>query len=88
MNSKTTPPRVAGTARIEAFSDGVIAIIVTLLIFEVRVPPLNDLSSSRRDGAGGAVGHRPQVHQFRHQLLYGRHLLGESPSLLSSHHRL
>ncbi|MGH2523848.1 MAG: TMEM175 family protein, partial [Anaerolineales bacterium] len=39
---------MAGTARIEAFSDGVIAIIVTLLIFEVRVPPLNDLSSSRR----------------------------------------
>jgi uncharacterized membrane protein len=33
-----TAPRVAGTARVEAFSDGVIAIIVTLLIFEVRLP--------------------------------------------------
>jgi len=32
--------RIEGTARIEAFSDGVIAIIITLLIFEVRVPKL------------------------------------------------
>ena len=31
-------PRIEGTGRIEAFSDGVIAIIVTLLIFEVRLP--------------------------------------------------
>jgi uncharacterized membrane protein len=30
--------RIAGTGRVEAFSDGVIAIIVTLLIFEVRLP--------------------------------------------------
>jgi uncharacterized membrane protein len=32
--------RVEGTARVEAFSDGVIAIIVTLLIFEIRLPDL------------------------------------------------
>jgi uncharacterized membrane protein len=31
-------PRIEGTGRVEAFSDGVIAIIVTLLIFEVRLP--------------------------------------------------
>jgi uncharacterized membrane protein len=31
-------PRIEGTSRIEAFSDGVLAIIVTLLIFEVRLP--------------------------------------------------
>jgi uncharacterized membrane protein len=31
-------PLIEGTSRVEAFSDGVIAIIVTLLIFEVRLP--------------------------------------------------
>jgi uncharacterized membrane protein len=37
--------RIEGTARIEAFSDGVIAIIITLLIFEVHVPKLADHST-------------------------------------------
>ncbi len=36
---------IEGTGRLEAFSDGVFAIIVTLLIFEVRVPTLTDLSN-------------------------------------------
>ncbi|MGQ0602190.1 MAG: TMEM175 family protein [Anaerolineales bacterium] len=44
MNTVFNPQRVEGTGRLEAFSDGVIAIIVTLLIFEVRVPELDDLS--------------------------------------------
>jgi TMEM175 potassium channel family protein len=34
----STPRRIPGTSRVEAFSDGVVAIIVTLLIFEVRLP--------------------------------------------------
>jgi uncharacterized membrane protein len=38
--------RVDGTARVEAFSDGVIAIIVTLLIFEVRLPDVPAGASS------------------------------------------
>ncbi len=39
------PQSIEGTTRIEAFSDGVIAIIITLLIFEVRVPKLADHST-------------------------------------------
>ena len=37
---------IEGTSRVEAFSDGVMAIIVTLLIFEVHVPGLTDTSIS------------------------------------------
>jgi len=44
--NKTVPKRTEGTGRIEAFSDGMFAIIATLLIFEVRVPALTDLSNS------------------------------------------
>ena len=43
---RALPEGIDGTARIEAFSDGVIAIIVTLLIFEIRVPVLAEISNS------------------------------------------
>jgi uncharacterized membrane protein len=33
------PTRLSGTTRVEAFSDGVMAIAITLLILEVRIPP-------------------------------------------------
>jgi uncharacterized membrane protein len=43
---RSLPPVIEGTVRIEAFSDGVMAIIITLLIFEVKVPVLADLSNA------------------------------------------
>jgi uncharacterized membrane protein len=46
IRAKHAPPKVAGTTRIEAFSDGVIAIIITLLIFQVHVPSLANLSNA------------------------------------------
>ena len=42
--AKPAPARIASTARIEAFSDGVFAVVITLLILEVHVPSLSDLS--------------------------------------------
>jgi uncharacterized membrane protein len=44
--SPRMPRRIPGTARVEAFSDGVIAIIITLLIFEVRLPEPADESNA------------------------------------------
>jgi uncharacterized membrane protein len=41
---KTVPRSIEGTSRVEAFSDGVIAIIMTLLIFELHVPTIADFS--------------------------------------------
>ncbi len=36
-----------GTARLEAFSDGVIAIIITIMVLELKVPHGNDLEALR-----------------------------------------
>jgi uncharacterized membrane protein len=50
-----TGRRVQGTGRVEAFSDGVIAIIVTLLIFEVRLPEVPGGSNAAMWDAVAAV---------------------------------
>jgi uncharacterized membrane protein len=66
--SKTTviedaiPQQVEGTARIEAFSDGVIAIIITLLIFELHVPALTSFSNAAVFKA--LIGMAPKVNSF------------------------
>ena len=36
-----------GPARVEAFSDGVLAIVITLLVLELRIPHLQDVLSRR-----------------------------------------
>jgi uncharacterized membrane protein len=38
-----------GTARLEAFSDGVIAIVITIMVLEIRVPHGSDLAALRAD---------------------------------------
>lgn len=46
--------------RTEAFSDGVFAIIVTLLVLEIKVPPLNDHTSSQ-ELLDALVGLSPKI---------------------------
>ncbi|MBY0376472.1 TMEM175 family protein, partial [Patescibacteria group bacterium] len=43
--TKSDTHALEGTGRIEAFSDGVIAIIVTILILEIKVPHITDLTN-------------------------------------------
>lgn len=55
MQKGAKPPRpqfegTTGTARIETFADGIFAIAITLLILEIRVPTVDEIST-----AGGLV---------------------------------
>lgn len=43
--NKPKPTPLEGTTRIEAFSDGVIAIILTILILEIKVPEIHVLTT-------------------------------------------
>src|SRR5437762_12147081 len=38
LASKSTPGGLMGKGRLEAFSDGVIAIIITIMVLELKVP--------------------------------------------------
>ena len=60
-----------GKERLAAFSDGVIAIIITIMVLELRVPHGGDLGRAAPAGAG--------LPQLRPQLRLRRHLL-EQPS--------
>lgn len=41
--SAAQPPREMSPARLEAFSDGVLAVIITIMVLELRPPPGDDL---------------------------------------------
>lgn len=46
MSDKPSPDQTPGTNRIEAFSDGVFAIVITLLVFQMQTPEINDKANS------------------------------------------
>ena len=56
--------------RLEAFSDGVIAIIITITILEIGLPEGNDMRAHRHSSSGGLLSD---------QFYNGRHELGQSP---------
>jgi len=58
-----TPRRIPGTARVEAFTDGVVAIIITLLIFEVRLPDVPK-NASNDDMIGAFITIWPKLASF------------------------
>ena len=45
--STAQPPRELSPARLEAFSDGVLAVIITIMVLELRPPPGDDLKALR-----------------------------------------
>ncbi len=62
-----------GKARLEAFSDGVIAIIVTIMILELRTPTEPTVTA--------LIKLAPQLSELSFELSVGRHHVGESSPL-------
>ena len=60
-----------GKDRLAAFSDGVIAIIITIMVLELQVPHGADLAALKAVAAG--------LPQLRPELRLSRHLLEQSP---------
>jgi len=52
--------RLPGPARLEAFSDGVLAIVITLLVLEIKVPHIDDPQSAQ-EALGGLVRLAPKL---------------------------
>ena len=46
-NCKSFQKNIMGTGRLEAFSDGVLAVIITIMVLEIKVPHGDDLISLR-----------------------------------------
>ena len=85
MDKLNHPEMIEGMSRVEAFSDGVMAIIVTLLIFEVHVPSLTDASISGVLMALLAIA--PKMISFAVSFYCGD-LLGQSSSFFLACHAL
>ena len=66
-----------GSGRLEAFSDGVIAIIITIMVLEMKVP---HGARPRRSAAAA-----PGVPQLCAELHLSRHLLEQSSSHAACH---
>ena len=66
--------RIMGPGRLEAFSDGVIAILITIMVLELRVP------ASHEPAALSACGRSSQLPA---ELPGDRDLLGQSPRAVS-----
>ena len=64
------------TVRIEAFSDGVFAIAITLLILAVEVPKASELGEGGRRCLAGAVAPIPR---FRNELCHYPGHVDKSP---------
>ena len=67
-----------GTGRLEAFSDGVIAIIITIMVLEMKVPHGDGLDDLLPAAAG--------VPQLRPEFRLCRHLLEQPPSHVACLH--
>ena len=55
------PAPTSNTTRLEAFSDGVIAVIITIMVLELKVPQVAGLAGLRRKGrfVGGRLDELP-----------------------------
>ena len=64
------------TSRLEAFSDGVLAIIITIMVLELKVPHATELAALKPM--------LPVLLSYVLSFIYHRHLLEQSPSSLPS----